>query len=263
MKAIAFIVAFLLFFKLGIFSVFAVSVSISNFPETITTDPVTFNASILGASSGTNYLRVDFYKEGTSNYFGETFNGGDWYSGSDGKQYFPITIIDSKSTASASIKARIGAPNNTEYTGQGTYKMRIRRYTASGSLGSEDPILSAVNIVINIPTNTPTQTPTPTPMPTLTNTPTVTLKPSFTPTITKSISKTPTPTEELKESKIAVLGETTDVSNSYPKKDENKVRSNINILPVIFILIGIVFLILCVILVCYPYISRYLKPKNE
>ena len=73
---------------------FAVTVSITNYPSSISADPFSISVSILGASSGTNYIRVDLYKDGTQNYFGDTYNGSDWYNGSEGKQYYPITIIE-------------------------------------------------------------------------------------------------------------------------------------------------------------------------
>src|SRR3990167_2891890 len=136
---------------------FAVTVSITNYPSSISADPFSISVSILGASSGTNYIRVDLYKDGTQNYFGDTYNGSDWYNGSEGKQYYPITIIDSKSTASATLQTRTGVPSISDYDGQGSYKMRVRRYTASGGLGSEDPNNTSVAVTISIPSPTPTE----------------------------------------------------------------------------------------------------------
>lgn len=275
MKAIIALVVFLLIFIFAVNSAFAVSVNITSFPSTIGADSFTLTVSILGASSGTNYIRVDFYKEGTPNYFGETFNVGDWYSGSDGKQYFPITIVDSKSTASASLQARVGSPNSTDYTGQGTYKMRVRRYTNSGGQGSEDPSLSAVSININIPTNTPTPTPIPTPNPT--NTPT----PTTTPTPTLKITSTPTPKPSLKPSPSisnsdknqasasAVLGQSTESAkkisspeNTKNQKSQTLILADNNFIPKLFIFLGIVFLISCVIVFFYPFIKGKII-KNE
>src|SRR3989304_5438603 len=94
MKAITILLAFLFFIiSASIFNpVFAVTVSITNFSSTINDQPFTVTASVSGANAGTNYIRTDLYKEGTQNYFGQTYNGSDWYGGSDGKQYFPISI---------------------------------------------------------------------------------------------------------------------------------------------------------------------------
>ena len=125
-------------------------VVINNFPQTITNDSFNIGVNINGAKSGTNYLRVEIYKDGTTNYFGETFNGKDWYSGSDGTQYLPIEI-DSAS-ASANIQARIG--KTSQYTGTGTYDLKIKRYTASGNAATDTE--NIVNIQINYDLATPT-----------------------------------------------------------------------------------------------------------
>ena len=64
-----------------------------------------------------NYLRVDLFKDGSFNYFGETFNGSDWYKGSDGKSYFPISI-DSSKIATASVQTEVGSPSSRNFQGQ-------------------------------------------------------------------------------------------------------------------------------------------------
>jgi hypothetical protein len=137
---------------------FAVQITLSNIPATITQDNFTISASISGALTGTNYLRLDLYKEGTSNYFGETYNNSGWYSGSDGTQYLPITI-QSGISWNGQIQARIGSPSKTEYDGNGNYKLRIRRYTGSGSYNSDEANENAVAIAIIFPTQTPTPAP--------------------------------------------------------------------------------------------------------
>lgn len=164
---------------------------------TILSSPVSigdekFNVTIQteGASAGTNYLRVDLYQDGTTKYFGDTDNGQAWYNGSDGKQYFPVTIL-SNTPNIATVSARIGEPSISDYPGPGSYKLRIRRYTSSGNQGSEDPQPVSINLTKNwpspspsptpTPTSTPTQTPTPTPSPSPTPTPTPTPKPSLKP----------------------------------------------------------------------------------
>ena len=271
MKAIFALVAFLLFLFSSFFvgQAQAVSVAITNFPSSITSDSFTVNVSVLGASSGTNYIRVDLYKDGTQNYFGETYNGNDWYSGSDGKQYFPVTIVDSKSTASASLQARIGIPNNSDYDGQGIYKMRIRRYTGSGGQGSEDPGNSAVFVAINVST--------PTPVPTNTNTPTST--PASTPTFSPVSSKTPAPTLKSlipspsisfddTSSEEGVLGESSESASANPsglenpKNTEKVLSSKGSNIAKILIALGFVFILACGILFSWPYIRKKLK-KNE
>lgn len=232
MKAIIAQIAFLLFlFYLPLTKpVFAVTVTITNSPSTVTSDSFTVNVSVLGASSGTNYIRIDLYKDGTSNYFGETYNGSDWYSGSDGKQYFPITIINSKSTASASLQARIGIPNSSDYDGQGFYKMRIRRYTSSGGPGSEDANNSAVAVSISMPTPTPISTDSPTPTQVSTDPP----APTKTPTPVPTKSPTPKPLTPIPSIALnngssgeAVLSESSE-SSSMSSEDNSSALQNPN-----------------------------------
>lgn len=152
----------LLFF--GVSPVFAVTVSTSSVPSTITNESFTFNVSISGASSGTNYLRVDLYKEttGTPNYFGETYNGTSWYGGSTGTQYFPISIVSGQ-TWNGSIQGRLGNPSTTEYPGLGSYKLRARRYTSSGNTASDTqtPADITINYTASIPTPSPSPSVTP------------------------------------------------------------------------------------------------------
>ncbi len=153
--------AFLLFFLLFVSPAFAVSVSIDNYPSSVTSDSFNVDVSVLGASAGQNYLRAEIYKGGTTNYFGETYSGSDWYGGSSGTSYFPINIVDSKTTASATLQVRIGTPTSTEFPGAGSYKLKIKRYTSSGNAaGSDDE--SIVDLTVNY--SAPT-TPTPTPKP--------------------------------------------------------------------------------------------------
>jgi hypothetical protein len=169
---------------LSVSEVKAVSATLSGYPSSISDAPFNINVAITGADAGNNYLRVDLYKENTSNYFGETFNGTLYYGGSTGLQYFQIAI-GPEGTASALLQARIGNPNTTEYPGPGAYKIRIRRYTNSGSVGSTDQVVGDVQIVYTTPSPTPTPTPTQSP----TTSPTATPTPAPTPTPTK----TPTP----------------------------------------------------------------------
>jgi len=166
------------------FSVFAVSVRLISVPTIITSDPFTVTASISGAAAGINYLRVDVYKDGTSNYFGETYNGNDWAGGGSGKDYFPITIQTGIPWI-GDVQARIGVISSSEYDGQGTYNLRLRRYTSSGNAGSEDANLSAIPIAISIPTPTPTVAPTSVPS----HTPTI----SLTHTASSTNTTIPTP----------------------------------------------------------------------
>ncbi len=222
--------------------VFAVSVSVTSFPSTIpSTDPFQVNVSVTGATNATNYLRIDLYKEGTTNYFGETYNGNDWYSSSDGKNYYPIQIQNASS--SATITTQIGNPSTTEYPGPGIYKLKIRRYTSSGSQSTNDNQTPVdVQITYTFPTHIPDPTPTPVPTPTPisilpTTTPTKLPLASPKPTATAG---TPNPTPQSTNSpEPEVLGEST-TDSPIPIQTPIVESININKPPVIgFILIGI------------------------
>lgn len=242
---------FLLIFLLPPQKTFAVTTTINNYPSSISSEPFTIEVSISGAGAGTNYLRADLYKEGSTNYFGETYNGSSWYGGSDSSQYFSITI-ESGATASATIQARVGEPTASEYNGAGNYKLRIRRYTSSGGYSSSEANNASVSLNINVatPTPTPTSTPTPspTPVPSATKTP-VPSKPSApkpTPTpVATSISVSLATDEEVSES--SVLSESSPSSELEVLKDptsepiETKVASENNLQP-IFIGAGIILL---------------------
>ncbi|HET7098701.1 MAG TPA: hypothetical protein VFI61_00470 [Patescibacteria group bacterium] len=241
LKLITFIVLFLVLF---IFppNADAVTVTINSFPPTISsTDPFQIGVSISGATNATNYLRVDLYKDGTSNYFGETYNGTDWYNGSDGNSYFPIQIQNS--SASATLTFQIGNPGTNDYIGPGAYKLKIRRYTSSGSQSSNDtqtPVDVQITYIFPTPTPTPTPNPTtastPTPVSTPVKTPTPTPKPTIKPT------PTPTPTDSVEPE---VLGEST--LNPDPTLTPTPMVESIStdkppILAFVFVGIGIVFI---------------------
>ncbi len=188
MKKICIVLLCIFLFKIG--RVYAVTTSILSVPSDITTDPFTVVASISGNISGTNYLRIDLFKENTTNYFGQTYNGSSWYGGSDGMQYFPITVTDG--IWSGSLQGRVSNPSLTEYSGPGSYRMRVRRYTSSGNAGSSDEQTVSVNITVNLPTSTPIPTSSPSNTPTPTNSPTQTKTPTPKPTIKNNPSPTRT-----------------------------------------------------------------------
>lgn len=182
---ITFILSLSVFFFFFASKSLAVTVTITNYPSTITEEAFTISASVTGASAGTNYLKVDIYKDQTTNYFGETFNSTDFYSGSTYNQYLPITI-QSGVVWTGDIQARVGSPTTTQYDWTGTYKIRLRRYTSGGGYTSSEANNSAVTVTINLPVPTPTPSPTPSPSPSPSPTP------SPTPTSSTIISS-PTP----------------------------------------------------------------------
>lgn len=234
--------------------VYAVSVSITSFPATITQDMFNITASISGAGNGTNYLRVDIYKDGTTNYFGETFNGTDLYSGSDYHSYLPITI--SGSSWNGIVQGNLGSPSSTQYDGTGIYRLRLRRYTSGGSVTSSEA--DASSIVITIVTPTPSPTPIPTAAPTATpintvmptNKPTVTstTKPSPTITVRPDITNMVSTPDALLASGEGILGTSISAQPTLVKAiDEKKIQSG-NFLALLLIVGGILVLASCGIL---------------
>ncbi|HWA52077.1 MAG TPA: hypothetical protein VG895_03425 [Patescibacteria group bacterium] len=138
------------------------SIVINSFPQTISSDAFNVDVTINGAKSGTNYLRIELFKDGTNNYFGETFNNKDWYGGTDGLSYLPVEI--KSASTSAMIQGRIDNSNN--YLGPGNYDLKIKRYTQSGNAAddSEQNVVVNINYVLQTPSISPsavTQTQTP------------------------------------------------------------------------------------------------------
>lgn len=252
-------------------SCIAVTVTLSDVPSTITTEQFTLTASVSGAQAGTNYLKIDLFKDGSQNYFGETNTPQGWYGGSDYAQTFPITIV-ANTFWSGQIQGKLGTPSMTQYDGLGTYKLRVRRFTSSGSYIASD----AFPIGIAVPTQTPTPTNTPTP----TDTPT----PTRTPTPTKTPSPTPADDEEITPAKIsivstkkvlsptAVLGDST-ASAAFLEEEVSVTRlisqktqpvkkaSPINFIPFLFIFGGLFVLISCGILVFQPQITELWRKR--
>jgi hypothetical protein len=241
---------FCLLFTCLIFIIFpkkvgAVSIELSNYPSTISEDSFSIDVFVSGPSDGKNYLRIDLYKEGTNQYFGETFSGSEWYSGSIGTSYFAVDIVNS--TASATLEGRFGNPSSSEYPGPGSYRLKIRRYTSPSNYSSNDqqtPI--AVDIEVDRSTPEPTDEPTEEPTSDPTDTPTV--KPTSTPIVTKSPTpkptKTPTPdpTEET-EFQEEVLGIQSEKESPTPEEElkESSEKPKVSILAIVFVILGISF----------------------
>ena len=191
--------------------IYAVSTDILSYPASISDEKFNITVQVASASAGTNYLRVDLYKDGTKNYFGETDNGQAWYGGSDGKLYFPITIV-SGTPAVATVSARLGEPSQSDYEGPGSYKLRVRRYTASGSQGSEDIISKDISITKTWPS--PSPSPAVVPTPTSTPSPSPTSTPTSTPTPKPSPTPLPSPSELEDDSEATVAGVSTEIDLS-------------------------------------------------
>lgn len=259
-KIVSILITFLVCLFVFPKNLYAVSISINNSPSTISTlDQFQIGVNITGATDATNYLRIDIYKDGSINYFGETYNGSSWYNASDGKNYFPIQIQDA--SASATIIGRLGGPNSNEYPGPGGYKLKIRRYTASGSAASGDT-QTPVDVQISYVFPTPTPTSNPTPTPTHTPTPTPTPVKSATSTATKSPTPrpilTPTPTPE-------VLGESSQTSSTESPDETESPSSTIQPSSGTkkgMVIMGVVFVGLGVLAVGIAGYAAYIKSKG-
>lgn len=270
MKAVKVLFALILLFFVFKTHSEAVSISISGVPSSVTDQPFPLTASVSGQISGTHYLKVEIYKEGTNNYFGETYNGSSWYSGGDGKLYYPVTMDSLSKTGIATFQSRIGTPNNTDYPGSGTYKLRIRRYTSTAQSSSiDDQTPAEVTINYTAPTFTPTPTVTPTPTPTTAPTPSV--KPTSTPTASPTITNVNSQATST-NSNQQVLGQTQTSQNDLfeiPEEAKDKDKDDIKtfsssdqqIISKIFIFFGVVFMILCAIVIFYPKIDAIIKQR--
>lgn len=222
----------------------------NTYPASISNQEFNVNLTITGAKAGTNYLRIELYKEGTTNYFGETFNGKDWYSGSDGLSYFPVNITNA--STSAIVKGRLGNPTGSEYEGAGNYKLKVKRYTSSGSAANDthDPVDILVSYDIKTSTPNPTATQDISPIPNQTHIPTNLPSPSVvsTPTLVPSAvvlakNATQNPTPSL-----------TTTSTSKEMEKENDV-SNVSIVTVA----GVVFVATSIFMFVAKRVNSYNK----
>lgn len=179
--------------------------TISNIPATISDQPFNIDVSVVGAQSGTNYLRVNFFPPSTTQYFGYTFNNTAYINGSDYSQYLPITI-NSSGNWTGNLQTKVDISSNY-YTGPGNYSLKVRRYTQSGSSytwSNEVPIIISLSI--------PSPSPSPTPMPSPTPSPSTSPSPS--PTTTFLISEVPLQINSDQSFKVKVEFQKTDAINS-------------------------------------------------
>jgi len=263
------------FFILFLFpqAIFAVTVTVDSYPPSISSAPFSLTVSVLGANAGKNYLRVDLSKEGTSPYFGETYNGNEWYFGSSGTSYFPIDIISSTSTASATFQAQVGELSSTSYLGPGAYKLRIRRYTSASSYAPSDlyditidiPTPSPTPDLTAAPTSNPTPTPTPTPTPVKTPTPAPKKTPSPAPTVAGTSPSgdsaqegilTPQPEVQGIRDEMNLLGDSSESAGITDKKGPP-------IIPIILISCGGIFIVGAGLALAKKGKSEYNLKENE
>ncbi len=256
---------FLLLFLLLLFfpqKIFATSPQITAYPNgDISLDQsFTVSATMSGLSKSAIYrLRIVLASSGTSNYFGSTWNGADWYSGNPSSinyaNFYSITT-DANGAWSGDVQGKID-PDDPNFTaGSGTYDLKVGRYTQTGSTATWSNIVS-VNVVIP-----PTPIPTSTPSPTNTSAPTAkpTSTPTKIPTVKPTTSLTSKPTDDIstddESSMEGVLGTSSGSTQTPEKKSlvagaSDKQQSRVNWLPIIFILAGFGLLASCGILIFF------------
>ncbi len=106
-------------------NVYAVTLTINEYAKEIS-DEFSVNFSVTGAKPATNYFRVVLFKEGSHQYLGSTWNGGEWYGGSEGKRYLALAIQNG--STNGTVKGKIEKPLEN-----GEYLLSLKRYTASGN----------------------------------------------------------------------------------------------------------------------------------
>lgn len=272
-KAGVFVAAFIFSgFIIASHTTFAAAPAILSAPQSINiNDQFTIEASMSGLLSNSIYrLRIVLAQTGTSNYFGSTHDGSQWYNGApspiDYSKFLSITTNQDGSWNGNVLGKLELNDSNYKNTGSGSYDLKLGRYTQSGSTATWSDVF-AVNLTA--PSATPTIAPTSKPISTNTPTP----KPSSaTPIPTKSPTpiKNSSPTTAQKTQNNTnlktgvinkeVLGNKTNLSPSPVVKINDTTVKNASkdnaLFPKIMIVIGIFFLILCGIVVSYPMLKK-------
>src|SRR3989338_744902 len=197
------IVLFLLFFMFRFSNVSAAEIILSDI-DTAEITKVEQELTVplelkINSSDGTvYYLRGAFFKEGTSQYCGYTWNGSEWYNGpftsGDGwKKLLTVTIASD--SAKTEIKVKVDS-NDSHCREPGDYLFKVLRYTEAGNSSGDDQ--TPLKIRIALPSPTPTTAPSATNAPVKSQTvpakPKITLLPThtlFATAIIKAVSSSP------------------------------------------------------------------------
>jgi len=107
------------------------------------------------------FLRAVFYQPSTTNYFGYTWNGSDWYNGTPSPiDHIKFLSIQRDSSGNWSGKLKVKPdPTSGKYAGPGLYEFKIGRYTSAGSL-SWSSTVTQIQIIqsAQTPTSAPAST---------------------------------------------------------------------------------------------------------
>lgn len=157
-------VSFLLLFLFLLCSqgVYAASLTVSSDNKSFSYDSeIEIKTSLfVNSQDNTNYfLRGVFFKPGTSDYCGLTWNGKEFFSGpytkDEGwKNFFPVSI--QSSSWSGSIKVKFDS-TDSGCKDSGSYNFKVERFTNSGS-GIFDP-QEELHFAFTVPTQTPSPAP--------------------------------------------------------------------------------------------------------
>lgn len=134
-------------------------------PQTTITDEqeidTSVNLSLQGQGNKTYYLEGALKKEGSTNYFGLTWNDSSWvkYTASNYTTLKSITL-DSTGKWNGIVKAKIDKSSSL-FTGDGNYTLRLKRFTSSGSNFWADNDIALTVTLPSSPTPTPVSTPAP------------------------------------------------------------------------------------------------------
>src|SRR5437868_8160664 len=114
----------------------------------ITTDSTTITAdneilahvtlNLQGQANKQYFLEAAIKKDGSSNYFGQTWNDNDWvkYSSSNFSNLKSITT-DDQGKWGGDIRAKLDTSSNL-FTGNGNYIFQLKRFTSAGSSSYSD-----------------------------------------------------------------------------------------------------------------------------
>jgi hypothetical protein len=224
-----------------------------------------------GALSLSNYyIKCRIGPNSSSLSEGQTYNQQtpEWLNDTDAWIRMPQIPTDASGNWQGSIQCRVKISAVDES------KVIYIRACLSSNSACGTSFQSSAFLTVNtiLPTPTPTLAPTDTPVPTNapTNTPAPTTKPASTPTpkpTAKPTQKlTPTISKDFLATSSEVLGESSESAEPTRKPQKTEVLSSKshNIIPIVLIFLGIVFLIACVAVFSYPYIIRFInKNKDE
>ncbi len=294
MRAIIFLIAFLLLSSIFPKSAFAaITFTISN-PTITGNDEIEVDAEISGliissCSTSGCYLQAELkVLDDSKDFFGYTYNNSgeyvDYFSSPSSTEEIKTKLFNFIPVSGAwfgKLKAK-NNPENSNYIGPGQYTIRFRRFTGNSTsptsgdsntltitlnapTPSPSPTLTPTPQPTNTPTNSPTPTKSPTPTPTTKPTATLTPLPSPTKTPTPTLTSTITPTVQANVLGISQSNDSLENTNG-DSKDQTKAsvpnKQKSNVIGVVFISLGVLFLSLCGIVVALSY-RNFLKTKTN